>query len=127
MQYVLPFATGLVSFAVLDGIWLGFIMRSTYARHFSVINGAPIAFNWVAAALTYVLMVSILLLFAVSKSSSLSSTLLYGALLGLAMYGVYDFTNMATLKAWTWQITIVDIAWGMIACGLTAGAMKWIE
>lgn len=33
-------------------------------------------------------------------------------LLGLSVYAVYDFTNLATLKRYDWRFAIADSLWG---------------
>ena len=45
--------------------------------------------------------------------------ILWGALFGLVVYGVYDLTNHALLKDWTLSMTIVDMLWGTVACGIS--------
>ena len=35
-------------------------------------------------------------------------------LLGVLVYGVYDLTNMATIKEWTWNTVLLDSVWGGI-------------
>lgn len=42
------------------------------------------------------------------------------ALLGALAYGTYEFTNLATLKGWSWQMVAVDLSWGMVLTGLSA-------
>ena len=42
-----------------------------------------------------------------------------GGLFGFVAYATYDMTNYATLKGWTTQITLMDLAWGSF---LTAAA-----
>lgn len=37
---------------------------------------------------------------------------------GACAYSVYDLTNLATLKNWSVQMTIVDIIWGGVLCSL---------
>ena len=46
--------------------------------------------------------------------------LLRGAAVGLACYGTYDLTNLATLTAWTTRMAIVDTLWGMSATAIAA-------
>ena len=46
---------------------------------------------------------------------------LRGALLGLIAYGTYDLTNLASLKGWAWQVTLMDMAWGMVVTAIAAG------
>ncbi|GIL62231.1 hypothetical protein Vafri_16500 [Volvox africanus] len=49
-----------------------------------------------------------------------------GLLLGLCLYGTYEFTNLSILVPWTWALALVDTAWGSIACGVAAGLQSWI-
>ena len=41
------------------------------------------------------------------------------ALLGLIIYGVFDFTNYAIFKNYDIYIGLMDTIWGSILCGLT--------
>ena len=50
---------------------------------------------------------------------------LNGALLGGICYATYDLTNQATLKVWSTQITLIDIAWGASATALASGVAAW--
>jgi uncharacterized membrane protein len=39
---------------------------------------------------------------------------------GLITYATYDMTNLATVKDWPVLITVVDISWGTMLCGLSS-------
>jgi uncharacterized membrane protein len=41
-----------------------------------------------------------------------------GALFGLLLYGTVDLTNCALLTAWGWNVALVDMAWGTLACAV---------
>jgi uncharacterized membrane protein len=58
-----------------------------------------------------------------TRTERLVRTTLQGAMLGALCYATYDLTNQATLKVWTTQITLTDIAWGtfLTAVGATVG------
>jgi uncharacterized membrane protein len=43
-----------------------------------------------------------------------------GMLLGALAYGTYEFTNWATLRAWSPQQVALDFVWGTILTGLSA-------
>ena len=47
--------------------------------------------------------------------------MLNGALFGAICYATYDLTNQATLKVWSTQMTLIDIAWGASATALASG------
>ena len=71
----------------------------------------------------YLIFIVGVVIFAVApaiKSGEWSTALLYGALFGFFSYGVYDFTNMATLRNWTATITAADVAWGTVLTGTSA-------
>ena len=51
----------------------------------------------------------------------------YGGLLGLAMYGVYNTTNLATISNWTWKVAIGDTLWGTLLTATTAMFLYWIR
>lgn len=42
------------------------------------------------------------------------------ALLGAMAYGTYEFTNLATLKDWTWSMVAIDLSWGTALTGVSA-------
>jgi uncharacterized membrane protein len=42
------------------------------------------------------------------------------------MYGLYDLTNYATLKGYTLEMTVVDMAWGTFLCGTAASVTSYL-
>jgi uncharacterized membrane protein len=46
------------------------------------------------------------------------------ALFGLLAYVTYEMTNLATLKGWSAQVALIDIAWGAALSGV-AGAIGY--
>lgn len=59
----------------------------------------------------------------IPRASTVSLAAAYGALFGLVVYGVYDFTNYSTLRQWPFVLTLADVAWGAgatAACSATA-------
>jgi uncharacterized membrane protein len=78
--------------------------------------------RWGAAALFYLLYALAILIFPVplaARSGSWLSALLYGALFGFFAYMTYDLTNLASIKAWTEPLALMDTGWGTL---LTAAA-----
>ena len=45
---------------------------------------------------------------------------LSAALIGAMGYGTYEFTNLATLKDWTWRMVLTDLTWGTVLTGTAA-------
>ena len=122
-------AVGAVAFMVLDGIWLGLLMRTFYREQLAPIvrlaNGG-IAPNWPSAFVVYVLLGVGIALFVVPRASTLSSAAAFGALFGLVVYGVYDFTNYSTLRQWPFVLTLADTAWGAMASALASVAVRFV-
>lgn len=116
-----------LAFAVLDGLWLGVVMKGFYRDRLAPIArmaGGSLAPVWAAAAPVYVLLGLGLAVLVVPRSGTPGGAALFGALFGLVVYGVYDLTNYATLKGWPLAVTAVDIAWGTTACALAAAAVR---
>jgi uncharacterized membrane protein len=120
-------AVGAIAFMVLDGIWLGLLMKDFYREQLAPIvrlADGGIAPNWPAAFVVYVLLGTGIALFVVPRASSVTSAATFGALFGLVVYGVYDFTNYATLRQWPFALTLADVAWGTVACAAAAVAVR---
>lgn len=126
------FGVALLAVAALDFVWLGLLMPKFYDRELGPIArraGEALAPRWSAAVIVYVLIPLGVILFLrpwLTVSTAWWQTLLMGAIFGAIMYGVYDFTNLATLERWNWKLALVDTAWGATICGLTALAVKWL-
>lgn len=120
------FVLAMVVFAFLDTVWLGYVMSSRYKEWFGTLArlnpDGSFNINFIAAIGVYVLLAAAIVFFVlpVVGSGGAAKVFLYGALMGLIMYGVYDLTNAATLARWPLNLILVDMAWGTFATGLTA-------
>jgi uncharacterized membrane protein len=118
------------SFIVLDGLWLGVVMKSFYRQELGPIartaTDGSLAPIWAAAAPVYLLLAIGVGVFVAprAENGSLLTAAAYGALFGWLVFGVYDLTNLATLKSYSGLLTAVDIAWGGLTCGVTAMIVK---
>jgi uncharacterized membrane protein len=120
-------AVGAVAFMVLDGIWLGMLMKRFYRDQLAPIvrlADGGIAPNWPAAFVVYVLLGAGIALFVIPRATTIPSAAAYGAVLGLVVYGVYDFTNYSTLRQWPFVLVLVDVAWGMVASAAAAAVVR---
>lgn len=94
---------------VLDYFYLKAI-SPLFNKMFIEIQGESIKINYLAAAMCYSLLVFALYYFIVKDKKPL----LDAFLLGVVIYGIYDTTNMATIKDWQWNAVAVDTIWGGI-------------
>ena len=120
-------AVGAVAFMVLDGVWLGLLMKNFYREQLAPIvrlSNGGIAPNWPAAFVVYVLLGAGIALFVIPRASTVPSAAALGALFGLVVYGVYDFTNYSTLRQWPLMLAFADVAWGVVASAACAVALR---
>ena len=123
------FLLAIAGFVVLDGLWLGFLMKDFYRRHLGhlarMADGglAPV---WPVAALVYPALAGGVTVLVLARAKSPAEALALGAFFGLVTYGVYDLTNHATLRDWPAILTVVDITWGVTMCGVTAWAVAML-
>ncbi|WP_166222570.1 DUF2177 family protein [Pseudomonas atagonensis] len=110
---LIAYVATLLTFLLLDGIWLGLLMAPTYRELLgSLMLEKPLL---VPAAVFYCLYVFGCLQFVVLPASNWQHATKKGALLGLVAYGTYDLTNWATLRGWSGQVAVMDWAWGTFA------------
>jgi uncharacterized membrane protein len=121
MKFVVAYGLALVVFVLIDLVWLGVVAKDFYRRALGDLIADPI--NLKAAVAFYLIYVVGLVIFGISpalRSGIWTDALLYGALFGFFCYATYDLTNLATLKNWPLQLSLVDLAWGTTLTGITA-------
>ena len=76
--------------------------------------------NIISAILVWILIIVSIQLLVLSRDNlTQSKVFLYGILLGLAMYGVYNLTNASMYpNKWSIKIILGDTSWGMLITGV---------
>lgn len=107
----------------LDVVWL--TSQNAYHRQvFAGVQGQPMVARLWSAAIVYALMIAGLWWFVVSETEDWRAAGLRGAVLGAVVYGVYDFTNHATLARYPAYMAVSDFIWGAVLFGITAATVK---
>lgn len=148
-----PFFLILVLLLILDAGWL-YLRRDYHEKLFFAVQGQPMKLRIGAVAAVYAIIAVAIWYFVFAASAAPDKTedgpfslrrredkmtvmgpafvsgaiptaFLQGSLLGASMYGVYDFTNYATLKNYSLEMTLADWAWGTFACGFAAAGTAW--
>jgi uncharacterized membrane protein len=117
----------LAVFVAADMVWLGTMAPRFYRPTLGDIAISGV--NLPPAILFYAMYPIGLLIFAIQpalKSGSMSTAAIYGALFGFFTYATYDLTNQATLRNWTVQLTLIDVAWGTILGAISASISFWL-
>jgi len=121
MTFLAGYVAALVAFVGLDMTWLSATVERVYRPALSDILATTV--NLPAAIAFYLIFPAGLTIFAVApavKVGAIGEAALYGGLLGLFAYATYDLTNQATLRAWSTQLTLIDVAWGFALSGVAA-------
>lgn len=98
-----------IVFLILDITWISFFSRY-FNPMIEAIQKKPVKINMIGAVLAYLVM-----LYAYYNLAYDGDVPNYqkAALLGLAIYGTYEFTNLATIAGWDYKILAIDISWGV--------------
>jgi uncharacterized membrane protein len=98
-----------IVFLILDITWISFFSRY-FNPMIEAIQKKPVKINMIGAILAYLVM-----LYAYYNLAYDGDVPNYqkAALLGLAIYGTYEFTNLATISGWDYKILAIDISWGV--------------
>ena len=103
------------SVAVLDGLWI-WSNYPMYSRMYAGVQGSPMRVNAVGAALAYAfvfLSIALLVVPRLRKTPGrLWDCVREAGVLGMCVYGIYNFTNLALLRTYSWKVAIVDTIWG---------------
>jgi uncharacterized membrane protein len=114
----------------VDALWI----LTTSARLYRPAIGHLLAAqpDFRAALLFYAIYAIGIVVFAVRPGSGDSArhVALRAVLFGLVAYATYDLTNQATLIAWPWWLTGIDLLWGcfittLAALAAHAGVRRW--
>lgn len=123
-RYLYAYVAALLVFCAVDYVWIGILMTDFYKARLGEIMLAQPRLD--AAAVFYLLYIAGLVYFGVRPgiaAQSWKSAAFNGALFGVLAYATYDLTNLATLKGWQVDLTVIDMLWGGVvsALGATAG------
>lgn len=118
MNLFLPYIIALVIFLVIDFFWLRYAAKTMYDNQIGFLLREK--FNLTAAFVFYIFFIAGLAFFVIAPASSWQYALFAGMFFGAVTYGTYDITNLATLKDWPLKLTIIDIVWGSLLCGITS-------
>lgn len=109
---LLPIVVLSIVVLVLDMIYISCV-KTLFNKLIKGIQGSDIKLNLGATFLDYFLIIFSMYYFIIQKNASIEEAMI----LGLCIYGIYELTNMAVFKRWTWQVVMIDSIWGAVLYG----------
>lgn len=123
MPMIKAYIASIVTFLVIDAIWIALVVRSYYESQIgSLLRDTPDFIAALVFYLAYAFAVVVLAVKPALTSKRLVDALMLGALLGAIAYGTFTITNYAVLKDWTIGLVISDIAWGTFLTAIVAAS-----
>lgn len=111
--YLLTYLSIIVTYLILDGIWLGVVAKDSYVSSIGkIMREEFIIWPWVVFYSFYSFAILYLIILPNMPSASWKTIALSGAVMGAAAYGAYNLTCYGILKDWPLSITLKDWAWG---------------
>lgn len=98
-----------IIFILLDAIYLNFTRFITVPM-IEKIQHSPININLFSLIMVYIFDIFVLYYFIIYKNLSLFEAFL----LGICIYGIYEFTNKSIFTKWNYPLVIIDTLWGGI-------------
>ncbi len=121
MSYLVAYVTILIVFGIIDAIWLMSMADKLYRP---ILGPMLLDQIRILPAVVFYLFYPVgIVVFAVMPALRENSAILAVALAmlyGALAYATYDLTNYATLKAWTLQLTLIDITYGALTAAFCA-------
>ena len=111
--------TSLALLLVLDLAWLT-INKDRYNTLVKSVQGSTINMTTWAAIASYLAVYLLLVLFVLPMAESVKSSnkfyvaVRYGGLMGLLVYGIFNFTNIAIFKHYSVAVAAMDTLWGFV-------------
>jgi uncharacterized membrane protein len=126
LKYLAVYFAFLLSFLVIDFIWLLGIAKNLYRDDMgSLMASEPKLLAGLGFYLLYALGASIFVILPAISKQSWIYAVQYGALFGFFCYMTYDLTNLAVIRDFPMRLAFVDIAWGSAVTALSASVAYW--
>ena len=116
MNHVKAISAYLVTFLVVDSIWINLFAMNVYQREVGALMAeSP---RLIPALIFYVGYAAAALVLVIKPAKTVISTIINGAVLGAVAYGTFAVSNYALLQSWTVKLMLIDTIFGTIVTAL---------
>ena len=118
MNVIKSYLAFLVSFLVIDFIWIAVFAAKFYQRHLSgLLSTTP---DYSLVAIFYLCYAAGVLYLIIKPAKNHWHSAFSGGVFGALTYGTFTITNYTIFDAWSMAIVLTDILWGAFITGLCA-------
>jgi len=111
-----------VTLVLLDSVFI-MAIKKYFDWQITIVQRSQLTLNLSGAVGCYIFLIFAIYHFIIKKNASI----LDAFLLGISIYGVYEFTNYATLKNWRITTIIMDTTWGGILFASTTYITRFLN
>jgi uncharacterized membrane protein len=116
MKPIVRWIASAILFVILDFIYIN-LTKAQFEKQIVEVQRVYMKIKVWPAIICYVFLIFGLNYFILRPHRSV----LEAFLLGAVIYGVYDTTNLATIKKWDWKFALMDTVWGGVLMALVTG------
>jgi uncharacterized membrane protein len=110
----MDYAISAITLVTIDSIYIT-LVGDWFKNSISKIQKSPFKLNYLGAILSYIFLLFLLYKFIIHPKKPVTDAVL----LGMGIYAVFDFTNLAIFNNYPFFLSILDIVWGGLLFGLT--------
>jgi uncharacterized membrane protein len=103
-----------VTMLLIDYVYLNLI-KDFFNEQLMLVQKEEMIMKPLGILLTYAFLVYALQYFIIKENKSIQDAFI----LGLCIYGVYEYTNYTLLNKWKFETTLIDTVWGGCLFALT--------
>ena len=107
---------------VLDSIFL-LSIKDFFNSQIKKVQSNDIRINMLGVVITYIFIIFVIYYFIIKDKRSIKDAFL----LGICVYGVYEYTNYSLFNNWNFTTTLIDTLWGGILFSLTTYIYNYFE
>lgn len=122
-RWLVPLAATAVVLGVLDALWISLVARGLYEDGLGDLLADPVV-GWAAGVfyVVYAVAVTVLVVRPELDTGTTGTAAAKGAVLGVAAYATFGFTDLAIVEGWPVRLAVVDTVWGGVLTAATGAA-----